>query len=73
MSTTYESFIKANLNLFECMQKFPKAQYDEMSDSAKEVVCRSEAEAVACHLKGDTVNFRSILNERLAHLKAAKQ
>ena len=71
MSSVYAKFIAANEALFKCMEATSADQYNAMSAADQANVCKSEASEVASYLQNNSVNFRSLLNERIDSL--AKQ
>ena len=65
--STYEQFIAANERLFKCMDEAKDVKGLSAADQAG--ICREEGNAVAAFLKNDQVNFRSLLDARIAALK----
>lgn len=65
MSSTYEKFIAANHALFKCMESVSAEQVKAMSPAEQNQVCHAESQAVAHFLQNDSVNFKSLVNERL--------
>ena len=70
MSTNYEQYIAANQALLSCMEAVPADQYNAMSAAEQGNVCFSEASAVRAHLQSGKISFGSIVQERLAIVRA---
>ena len=70
MSTIYEQYIAANQALLSCMEAVPADQYTAMSAVEQGNVCLSEASTVREHLQSGKISFGSIVQERLAIVKA---
>ena len=68
MSTTYAKFIHANETLFKCMESVSNDQYQAMSAADQGAVCKAESDHVASFINNNSVNFRSLITERLDHL-----
>ena len=71
--SAYERFIKANHALFTCMESVSHESFNAMSSDDQQKVCHSERNEVAAYLKNDSVNFRNLLNDRIAALKHVQQ
>jgi hypothetical protein len=68
MTSVYEKWIAANHALFSCYEKVPADQYNALSKKEQDNLCKKEQDEVAAFLKNDSVNFRHIINERIAAL-----
>ena len=66
MSSAYEKWISANLALFACYEKVSTEQYEALSKSDQDSLCKSEAVTVASFLNKDEVSFKNILASRIA-------
>jgi hypothetical protein len=66
MNTNYEQYIAANQSLMDCFAQVPAEQYSAMSKGDQTNLCKNEAEAVRGFLSSDSVNFSSILAERIS-------
>jgi len=71
MSSVYEKFISANLALMACYDKTPIDQFNALDKKDQDSLCMSEQNAVAQYLKDDSVNFKSIMQARLAAMEQA--
>lgn len=71
MSTNYEEFIAANQALIDCYASVPAEEYTAMSVYDQNNVCKNEANKVADFLKSGSLNFSSILAQRIKSLEAA--
>lgn len=65
MNTNYEQFIASNQALIDCYAGVPAEQYSAMTRAEQEGVCQSEASAVHGFLSNGSIEFKSILAERL--------
>lgn len=66
MSSVYEKWISANHALFACYEAVPVEQYTAMPAAEQNNVCKSEQSAVAAFLKDDSINFKHLIQARLA-------
>ena len=73
MPNTYLTFMQANEALAKCMAGVKAAEYQTMSAADQDSVCKSEANSVRDLLQSDSVDFRNLLNERIAAVKSQQQ
>lgn len=70
MSSVYEKWISANHTLFACYEKVSADQFNALAKADQDNLCKKEQETVAGFLKNDSVNFRSIINERISAISS---
>ena len=68
MSSVYAKFIAANEALFKCMESVSNDQFQAMSAADQGAVCKAEGDAVATFMSQNSVNFKSLLNEKIDNL-----
>lgn len=69
MSSVYEKWISANHALMACYEKTPVEQFSSLSKQDQDSLCLNEQKAVAQFLKDDSINFRSLIQARLATME----
>jgi hypothetical protein len=69
MSSVYERWIGANNALMACYEANSVETFNALSVKDQDNLCASEQKTVAAFLKDDSVNFKSILQARLAAME----
>lgn len=65
MKTAFERYIEANNALSKCFEAVPLEQYNGLSASQQESLCKAEKQAVLNFLTTNQVGFANLIKERL--------
>lgn len=65
MTSAYEKFMAANYALMACYEKVSTEQFNALSKSEQDSLCKAEQTAVKQFLSDDSINFKQLAKARL--------